>query len=191
MVADLTFAQPARRNFVAPILALALLLTAAAGLLYYKASKRIVAASVTHTIVHPVKVFYKAAPQSSSFRVLKVQEGESDLYLIPTVRIENHLDVPLFIKDFTVAFEADDGPMHTSAIEKADYDAVYSSFPEIKPLMPTPLLRETSITPGAAVEGSVLAQFAIPQSVWDARKSASVTIDFYHAPSITIPITKP
>ncbi len=189
-VADLTFAQPTRRNVIAPILAVALLLGAAAGVLYYKASKRTVSASVTRTIVHPVKVFYKAAPQSSSFKVLKVQEGESDLYLIPTVRIENHLDVPLFIKDFTIAFETDDGGMHTSAIEKADFETVYSSFPEIRTLIATPLLRETSITPGSAVEGSMLAQFAIPQSVWDARKSASLTIDFYHAPSIKIPIPK-
>jgi len=190
-VAELTFAQPERRSYIVPVLVVVVLFGVAAALIYRKMAQRTLVATVTQTIAHPVKVFYKAAPQSSSFKVLKVQEGESDLYLVPTVRIENHLDVPMYLKDFTVTFDTAEGEMHTSAIEKNDLDAVYSSFPEIRSLMAKPLLRETSIAPGATAEGTLLAQFAIPQSTWDERKSATVTIDFYHAPSMTIPISKP
>ena len=189
-MADLNFAQSERPNYTAPILSAVIVLGIVAGVAYYKAAQRTLVATVTQTIVHPIKVFYKAAPQSSSFRVLKVQEGADDLYVVPTVRIVNHLDVPMYIKDFTVAFEGPDGEMRTAAIEKNDLNVVYSSFPEIRPMMATPLLRETEIAPGATAEGTLLAQFAIPESTWDRRKSASVTIDFYHAPSMTMPIPK-
>lgn len=190
-MAELNFAQSERPNYTAPILVAVVVLGMAAGVAYYRAAQRTLTATVTQTVVHPVKVFYKAVPQSSSFRVLKVQEGESDLYLVPTVRIVNHLDVPMYLKDFTIAFDGPEGEMRSGAVEKNDLDVVYASFPEIKPLMATPLLRETAIAPGATAEGTLLAQFVIPQSTWDQRKSAAVTIDFYHAPSITIPIAKP
>lgn len=186
-----TFAQPERRNYIAPVLVLLVLCGIGAGFIYRKMARQTLTASVTQTIAHPVKIFYKAAPQSSSVKVLKVQEGEDDLYIVSTVRIENHLDVPMYLKDFTLTFDTAEGEMHTSAIEKNDLDAVYSSFPEIKPLMAKPLLRETSIAPGGTAEGTLLAQFAVPPSTWEQRKSATVTIDFYHAASMAVPIPKP
>ena len=187
-MADLNFAQSERPNYTAPILIAVIVLGIAAGVAYYKAAQRTVAATVTQTVVHPVKIHYKAAPQSSSFRVLKVQEGEDDLYLVPTIRIVNHLDVPLYIKDFALAFEGPEGEMRTAAVEQNDLAVVFDSFPDIKPLMKKPFFRETQVASGATAEGTLLAQFAIPVSTWDQRKSASVTIDFYHAPSMTIPI---
>ena len=190
-MAELKFAQSARPNYTAPLLVAVVVLGVAAGLIYRKMEQKTVTVTVTQTIAHPIKIVYKAAPQSSSFKVLKVQEGEDDLYVVPTVHIENHLDIPMYVKDFTIALNKEDGELRTLAIEKNDLDAVYSSFPEIKPLMAKPLLRETEIAPGETAEGTLLAQFAIPQSTWDQRKSATVTIDFYHAPSITVLIPKP
>ncbi len=187
-MSDPTFAQPERRNYAVPILIALVLLGAAGGLLYREFAKRVVIAAVTHTTLHPIKVTYKRAPQTGGFRVLASQQGESDLYVIPDVRIENHLTVPLFLKDFTITMTLADGEMRTAAIEKNDLDTVYASFPEIKPLMGEPLLRETEIAPGQTAEGTLLAQFPVPQSTWDKRLSASVTVDFYHQDSMTIPI---
>jgi hypothetical protein len=174
-----------------PILVALVLLGVAGGLIYREFSKRVVIAAVTHTTLHPITVVYKRAPQTGSFRVLATQQGESDLYVIPNVRIENHLTVPLFLKDFTITMTLADGELRTAAVEKNDLDIVYASFPEIKPLMATPLLRETEVAPGQTVEGTVLAQFSIPQSTWDKRQSATVTVDFYHQDSMTLPIPKP
>jgi hypothetical protein len=190
-VSDITFAQPERRNYALPILIALAILCVAGGLVYRELSRRVVIASVTHTALHPISIVYKRSPQTGSFRVLANQQGESDLYVIPDVRIENHLTVPLFLKDFTVTMTTADGEMRTAAIEKNDLEIVYSSFPEIKPLMGTPLFRETEIAPGQTAEGTLLAQFQVPQSTWDKRLSASVTVDFYHQDSMTIPIPKP
>ncbi len=188
---DIAFSQPERRNYTLPILVALVLLGIAGGLIYRTFSKRVVIAAVTHTTLHPIKVTYKRAPQTGSFRVLANQQGESDLYIIPSLRIENHLTVPLFLKDFTITMTIADGELRTAAIEKNDLDIVYASFPELKPLMATPLLRETELAPGQTVEGTLLAQFAVPQSTWDKRQSATVTVDFYHQDSMTIPIPKP
>jgi hypothetical protein len=187
-VAQLTFAQSERRNYTVPILISLALLGVAAGLLYHAFAGKTVIAIVTHTTAHPVQVLYQQ-PITGAFKVVgQNKPGETDLYLISTVRIEDHLTDPLFLKDFTVSFTAPDGERHTSAIEKNDLDIVYNAFPEIKPLMASPLLRESEIAPGTTAEGTILAQFPIPQSIWDHRQSATLTIDFYHQPSMTIPI---
>jgi hypothetical protein len=187
-VSPLTFAQYSRRNYTVPILIAVAVIGLAAGLVYRTLAARTVTATVTQTTAHPVQVLYKQ-PISGAFKVVgQNKAGETDLYLISTVRIENHLTDPLFLKDFTLSFTAPDGERHTGAIEKNDLDTVYTAFPEIKPLMATPLLRESEIAPGATAQGTVLAQFPIPQSLWDQRQSATLTIDLYHQPSINIPI---
>jgi len=187
-VAPLTFAQSERRNYTVPILISLAVLGVAAAIVYRAQAGRTVIATVTHTTAHPVQVLYRQ-PFSGAFKVVGPNKaGETDLYLISTVRIENRLTDPLFLKDFTVSFTAPDGERHTSAIEKNDLEIVYTAFPEIKPLMASPLLRESEIAPGATAEGTVLAQFPIPESVWDHRQSAALTIDFYHQPPLTIPI---
>lgn len=188
---DLSFSQSARPNYAAPILIAIVVFGSAAGLIYWKMAQRTIRATVTRTLAYPVKTVYRSAVQSGAFKVLDKEEGESDLYLIPTLHIENHLDVPLFLKDFTLTFDTADGEMHTSAIEKNDLDAVYVAFPAIQPLATPSLLRETTIAPGATIEGTLLAQFPVPKSTWEARKSATVTIDFYHAPSITVSVPTP
>ena len=188
---DLTFSQPERRNYAVPILVALVILGVAGGLLYRKYSRRVVLATVTHTTVHPITIKYKKQAQTGSFKVIGGPQGESDLYVIPSLRIENHLTVPLFLKDFTITMDLADGEVRAMAIEKNDLNTVYASFPEMKPLMGTPLLRETEVAPGQTVEGTLLAQFPVPQSTWDKRQSATITVDFYHQDSMTIPIPKP
>ena len=190
-VVELNFSQPERRNYLVPIFVALAVLALAGGVVYRTLSKRVVNAAVTHTTVHPIHVVYTKQAQTGSFKVLGGPQSESDLYLIPSVRIENHLAVPLFLKDFTITMTGADGELHTSAIEKNDLEVVYASFPEIKPLMGTPLLRDEEIAPGATVEGTVLAQFTIPQKMWDERQSATLTVDLYHQDSMTLPIPKP
>jgi len=190
-VAEFTFAQTARRNYTVPVLIALAVLGVAAALVYRAQAGRTVIATVTHTTAHPVQVLYRQ-PFSGAFKVVgQNKAGETDLYLIYTVRIENHLTDPLFLKDFTLSFITPEGERHTSAIEKNDLDIVYAAFPEIKSLMATPLLRESEIQPGTTAEGTVLAQFPVPETVWNQRQSATLTIDLYHQPSIIIPIPKP
>ena len=191
VVTDLSFAQAPRRNYTVPIVAALVVLSIAGGLLYRHMAKQIVLGTVTHTAVYPVHVRYKSQPQTGSFKIVDQGSGEQDLYIATTLRIENHLTVPLFLKDFTITLTTPDGEISTIAIEKQDLNTVYTAFPDVKTLMSNPLMRETDVPPGEAREGTLLVQFAIPQKVWDDRKSATITVDFYHQDSMTVAIPKP
>lgn len=187
-----SFAQPASRNLALPILIAVLVLGVGAALAYHFIPRSEASATITGVLVHPIKTTFKQEAQNNGFKVMKQKEvSEFDLYIIPTVRIDDHLSIPLFLKDFTVTLTTPDGELHASAIEQSDLPTVYNAFPDIKPLMPTPLLRESSVAPKQSAEGTLLLQFPIPQSTWDTRQSATLTIDFYHQPSLTIPFPKP
>jgi hypothetical protein len=191
-VADLTFAQASRRNYAVPILIALLILAACGGFLYRRLSGQRAIASVTHTEVFPIRVVMKDA-QPQGFKVLsdKPVSHDEGVYIFATVHIENHLTDPLFLKDFHAVLDTGDGQLGTSAIEQADLPAVTAAFPELQPKVSNPLLRESSIPVGKAADGVVLLQFPITQAMWEARKSAVLTIDFYHQDSIAVPIPKP
>ena len=191
-MADLTFAQSSRRNLTAPILIAVLILATVAAFAYHRLSGHVVDTSITHTEVFPIRVFFKPA-QPSSFKVLtdKPVSHDEGVYILATVHIDNHLTDPLFLKDLHATLDTPDGQYRTSAIEQSDLPAVTAAFPTLAPKLSTPLLRESTIPPGQSAEGTIILQFPITQSTWDARKSAALTIDLYHQPSIVIALPKP
>ncbi len=191
-MAELNFAQPERRNLAKPVLIAAVVLIAAFGLLYAVTPHKTAEIAVTRTVVYPVHLVYKAEKMQSGMRVVgRPDAAEDDLYVLATVRIEDKLGVPLFLKDLRATLTNPDGTVfETSAVEQPDLKAVYAAFPGVGDLATRPLLRESSVAPKQIVDGMVLLQFPVPQSVWNQRKSATVTIDFYHQPSMTVEIPK-
>jgi hypothetical protein len=77
-----------------------------------------------------------------------------------------------------------------SAIQKMDLDNVYMAFPALKPLSGPPLLRESSIEPGGHAEGMVLLNFPLTEADWNQRKTATVTVSFYHQDPFTVTIPR-
>ncbi len=187
-----TFSQSGRPNLTIPLIGIVSLLIVFAGLAYRLLPHSEVSATITSVQLHPIVTTFKRQTQTGGFKLLNDQPAsESDLYVIPSVRIDDHINTPLFLKDFHVTLVTADGELHTSAIEKNDLPTVYSAFPEIKPLMAQPLLRESTVAPNSSAQGTILLQFPMPQSVWDNRQSATLTIDFYHQDSLNIPFPKP
>jgi len=191
-VTDLTFAQAPRRNLSVPIVIAVAVLGIAGGLIYHSIPKTDAEASITGVVVHPIQTVYKKpADIGAAYRAKVHDVAVADLYLIPTVRIDDHLGVPLDLKDFTMSFTSASGELQTGAIEQGDLATVYQVFPEIKPLMGTPLLRETSVPPKKSVAGTLLFQLPVPKEMWEQRQAATLTIDFYRQASITVPFPKP
>jgi hypothetical protein len=187
-MADLKFSQPERRNFLVPALIALAVLGAIFAVLYAVFPHRIADLSVTHTAILPTHTVFK----SDSMVVGAHDQAQDDLYVLTTVHVDNKLKtVPLFIKDITGTLTTDDGDMNTTAVEKNDLSNLYITFPALKPLASPPLLREISIAPGGSAEGMVMLHFSVPQSAWDQRKSATVTVDFYHQGPFTVTIPKP
>ena len=175
-VSDLKFAQPARRNLLAPVLLAFLILGIVLALLLRFTPHRTADLTITRTTVYPTHTVFK-----SDSIVVANQRAEDALYVLTTLRIDDRLRLPLFLKDFTATLTTAEGEeITTSAVEKLDLDNVYTSFPGLKPLASEPLLRDTMISPGQSAEGMILLHFPVTKEVWDHRRTAVLNVDLYH-----------
>jgi hypothetical protein len=175
-VSDLKFAQPARRNLLAPVLLAFLILGIVLALLLRFTPHGTADLAITHTTIFPTHTVFK-----SDTIVVANQHTEDALYVLTTLRIDDRLHLPLFLKDFTATLTTAEGDeITTSAIEKPDLENVYTSFPGLRPLASEPLFRETMISPGQSAQGMVLLHFPVTKEVWDHRRKAVLNIDFYH-----------
>lgn len=187
-MAELTFPQSERRNFLVPALIVLLIVAIAFALIFFFTPRRIADLAVTHTAILPTHTVFK----TESKLVGHEDQVQDDLYVLTTLRIDDKLRLPLFINNITANFTAaDDSVTTTSAAEKNDLPNLYTTFPALKPLASAPLLRETAIQPGDHAEGMVLLHFPVTEADWNQRKSATVTIDFYHQGPFTVTIPKP
>ena len=175
-MSDLTFAQPARRNLLAPVLVAFVLLGIAIALVLRFTPHKTADLTITGTSIYPAHTVFK-----SDSMLVGSEHAQDDLYVLATLRIQDRLKLPLFLKDFTATLVTAEGEeFNTSATEKQDIPALFVTFPAIEKLASAPLLRETLISPGQSAEGMVLLHFPITQTVWDHRRSALLTVDLYH-----------
>jgi hypothetical protein len=117
---------------------------------------------------------------------------DTDLYVLVNVKLTDNTSHPLFIKDETGVLTAPDHSiLESSAILTADLPQVFNAFPDLQKLAGKPLVRDTEISPGQTVEGTVLLHYPSATEVnWNPRESATMTIDFYHNDPITLTIPK-
>jgi len=186
-MSELSFSQSERRSYLVPGIIVAVLVAIALALIYFFTPHSIADITVTHVAVLPEHTVFA----NDSKLVGAQSQAQDDLYVLATVRVEDKLRLPIFIKDLTGTLTApDDTDNTTSAVEKNDLANLYVTFPALKPMAGDPLLRETEIQPGGHAEGMVLLHFPVDQAAWDQRKSASVTIELYHQGPITVPLPK-
>jgi hypothetical protein len=180
-MSELTFSsQPQRRSFLVPAAIVTVIVAIGFALIYFFTPHSVAVLTVTHTAVLPEHTVFK-----SNTIVVAPDQSQDDLYVLTTVRVEDKLKLPLFIKDLTGTLTTDQGDTNTSAVEN-----LYITFPALTPLASAPLLRESTIDPGKSAEGMVLLHFPIDKATWDQRKSAIVTIEFYHQDPISVTIPK-
>lgn len=184
---DLSFPVAERRSYTTPILIAFGVLAIAVGIFFWRTPMRAVEVSVPHSATVPTHTVYPV-----DTKLVGVPPPAEDVfYVLATLRIHNHLRVPIFIKDVTGTFTAqDDSVVTSSAVEKNDLPNLYLTFPKLKSLSSTPLYRDSTIQPGADGEGMVVLAFPINQDTWDKRKSASITVDVYHQGQFTTEIPK-
>jgi hypothetical protein len=175
-VSDLKFAQPARRNLLAPVLLAFLILGIVLALLLRFTPHRTADLTIVRTTIYPTHTVFK-----SDSIIVANQHTEDALYVLTTLRIDDRLHLPLFLKDFTATLTTGEGEeITTSAVEKLDLENVYTSFPGLRPLASEPLLRDTMISSGQSAEGMILLHFPVTKEVWDHRRTAVLNIDLYH-----------
>ena len=183
-MADLTLSQPERRNLLLPIGIAIVILAAATALLLALSPYRTPGFTITRTAAWQAHTVFK-----SDSIVVGQDAAQDDLYVLLTLRIDDRLKIPLFLKDFTATLTTADGQLlETSATEKSDLEPLYATFPGLKALASPPLLREATIEPGQSAEGMLLLHFPATKDTWEHRKAATLTVDLYHQGPQTIPI---
>lgn len=185
-VPDLKFNQPARRNLLVPVLISFLILGMAIAIVLRYTPASTAKLTVLHTSIYPTHTVFKA-----DTIVVGRDRSQDDLYVVTTLHMEDRLNLPLFIKDMTGTLQTADGQkIETSAVQKQEFDNLFTSFPALKPLVTSaPLLRDTLIESGKSVEGTVVLHFPVSEEVWNHRRSAALHIALYHQGrvSVTIP----
>jgi len=183
-MSNLVFSQPARSNLLVPVLIAFLVLGIILAVVLLNMPRTDTDASISHTAVVPIHTVFK-----SESTIVGRDQSQDDLYVLTTVHVADNLRLPIFIKDFSATLTTAEGEeLTTSAIQKIDLPNVYLTFPKLKPLASEPLARETLIAPGQHADGMVLLHFPITEATWDHRRSATLTIDFYHQSPVTLTI---
>src|SRR5229473_382458 len=106
-VSDLKFAQPARRNLLAPVLLAFLILGIVLALLLRFTPHRTADLTITRTTIYPTHTVFK-----SDSIIVANQHAEDALYVLTTLRIDDRLHLPLFLKDFTATLTTTEGWDH-------------------------------------------------------------------------------
>jgi len=185
-VTEPKFAQPVRRNLLAPVLLAFLVMGVLIATVIRNTPMTIANLLITRTILYPVHTVFK-----SDSIVVGRDTAQDDLYVLTNLRVIDNLRLPLFLKDFTATLTTAEGQqIETSAIEERDLPNVFTSFPELKPLASAPLLRETMINPGDTAQGMILLHFPVTLDVWDHRQVAVLHVDLYHQGKQDVTITR-
>lgn len=188
-MSELSFSQPERRiGFLVPLL-IAFVVVGGIFAYVYLRPRSIADVTIIHTNILPTHTVFK----NLSKVVGHEDQAQDDLYVLTTLHIDNRSKIPLTIDDITSTLTPPDDsaePTTASAIPRTGLDGMYVTFPALKPLASTPLSRETIIPPGDHAEGMVMLHFPVTEADWNNRKSATVTISFYHQDPLTLTIPK-
>ncbi len=179
-----SFALEERRSFLVPglIALVVLIIGIAIGIKLFPSTR--VEGSVTDTKLFAAKTVFH-----SDTIVVGANETDETLFVATTVKLDNKLRTPSTFDDATMVLTDGTGAQLTAkAAQKSELPNMMGMFPAVKPLIATPLFRETEMAPGASAEGTLIFSFPVPQSVWDTRKSAEITVDIYHQPSFKISV---
>src|SRR3569833_1509888 len=104
-MADLSFSQAERRNFVAPALVAFAVLAILGYILFLHTPMHTPDLSITHTSTLPTHTVYSIETKL----VCAKPAAEDAFFVLTTVSIHNRLHVPLFIDTITCVLTASDG----------------------------------------------------------------------------------
>lgn len=185
-MSELTFNQEQSRSLVVPALVAVALLGAAFLIARHFLPPSSAKAEYLHT-----DVLETATVMHANTIVLGANETDYALFVATTIKVDNPLAQPISLDDFALTITDPTGAILTEkAIRKQDLAESVATFPKLKPLVGTPLWRDTTIDPGQSAQGTLVFSFAVPQSVWDTRKSAELEVDIYHGHSLTLTVPK-
>ena len=171
------------------ILIAAAIMAAIVAVLYFTTWRKMAEASVIKTDIFAPHTVMKQLPDQIHI-VGTLGEEQDNVYVIAHVRLTDKMRLPMFYSTATATMMDTTGAsLDAIVISAHDLQRLEQSFPEIAPLATSPFTDGDEFAPDSAREGSVVLLFPhINQSMWSARKSATLTLSFAHQDPLTIPL---
>lgn len=121
-----------------------------------------------------------------------VNQGFDQLFVLAQIKVENPGKIPVFVKEIAAEVSLPQGETHTSAAAGgADFNRIFVAYPEMAPRKGPPLLRETTIEPGASSQGLVAFAYPLTKEQWDTHTGLNVTISFVHQADLVLKAPNP
>lgn len=107
------------------------------------------------------------------------------------IKLHNQSKEPLFVRQIMTNVSLEDG-IHTSyAAIPADYERIFTAYPELASLHGKPLATDASVPPGQTIEGDFVSAFRLTKPQWDARRSLNFSVSFRYLPNLVLTPTTP
>lgn len=181
-----SFAQAERPSLLVPIV----LALAALGAAIFLAIRFFPSTSVQGAHVQTQLLATHTVYKSNSI-VLGQEHAEDVLFVATTLKLDNHMKMPVYLDDYTLTFTDPSGAQLTArSVNKSDLANLETTFPAIKPLVGNRLTRDTVIQPNGSAQGTLLFSLQLTQALWDSRKDANVRVDIFRQHPVTVTIPK-
>jgi hypothetical protein len=114
------------------------------------------------------------------------KEVFDQVLLFTHVKVHNQSKEPLFLRQVMSNLTLDDGIHSVYMATPTDYERLFKVSPELMPFHGTPLALDTTIDPGATLEGEFVAAFRISKAQWDSRKALDYSVSFRYQPDLKL-----
>jgi hypothetical protein len=117
--------------------------------------------------------------------------GAKDIYdeeiVIANVHIRSQTQMPLFLHDMWADVTLADGTtQRCTGASTNDFHAVFVAYPALAPKQTTPILRDTTMTPGQELDGQIIFHYPISGQQWDQRKDFKIYVQFLHQKDLVL-----
>jgi len=119
------------------------------------------------------------------------KESFDQVLVFTHVKLHDQSKDPLFLHQIMTNVSLEDG-IHTSyAAIPADYERIFTAYPELAQLHGKPLASDSTIQPGQTVEGDFVSAFRLTKPQWDARRNLNFSIGLRYLPNLVLTPTIP
>ena len=141
-------------------------------------------------IFAPQTAFAQMKSKGSMNIVGAAPEVEHDVYAIITIHVHDELRLPLFIDEVDGKYIGANGAeIDEVSPGSIDLARVQEVFPQLKALLPHPVLIGDTVPPKGSLDGQVLLHFGnITEEDWRSRKPSTLTVKFTHQDPISVTI---
>jgi hypothetical protein len=128
-------------------------------------------------------------PDANSVQSLNLPADQ--VLVFAAVRVRNQSDQPFVIKELLTNATFADGLHSSYAASALDFDRIFVAYPELASLHGKPLLRDTVVPAGEAVDGWMVSSFRATKDLWTARKDLNFSIELKGHPDLVLTPTTP